>query len=530
MKVKRALISVSDKEGVVAFAQALSEAGVEIISTGGTAGALAEAGVPVRQIDDLTGFPEMMDGRLKTLHPKVHGGILGDRSKASHRQAMEEHGIEPIDLVVVNLYPFRETVARPGVTLEEAIEKIDIGGPAMIRSASKNFHHVGVVVDPKDYAVVAEQIRDEGGLDADLRLRLATKAFAHTASYDAAINRYFEDRGEGLPETVVLDFHRAQTLRYGENPHQQAAFYRELERRPGTVAWSHRLSGLELSFNNLVDLDAALQLVMEFDEPAAAVLKHTNPCGCAAGGTLEASFRAAREADRMSAFGGIIAVNRELDPDTARAITEPNNFFEAIIAPGFTAPALEMIQARKGWGANVRLLDCGALPARADRQAKGDWDLKRLMGGLLIQERDLKDAGRAEMRVVTQRQPSEEEWEALLFSWKVVKHVKSNAIAIARVTEEGGQRVARLLGMGAGQPNRVWPVQLAVQNAGELAKGAVLASDAFFPKPDGPQTAAEAGLTAIIQPGGSKGDAEVIEVANRHNLAMVFTGIRHFKH
>lgn len=531
MQVKRALISVSNKEGLVDFARGLSEAGVEVVSTGGTARALEEAGVPVTAVEQITGFPEMMDGRVKTLHPKVHGGILADRSKASHRKALEEHGIGAIDLVVVNLYPFRETVARPDVTLELAIENIDIGGPAMIRSAAKNFHHVGVVVDPGDYAIVLQQVKERGGLDADLRLRLATKAFAHTSGYDAAINSYLEDRGEGLPENALLQYHRVQTLRYGENPHQQAAFYRELERQPGTVAWSKQLSGLELSFNNLVDFDAALNLVAEFEEPAAAIIKHTNPCGCAVAPELSHAFRAAREADRMSAYGGIIACNQPVDEATARAITEPNNWFEGLIAPDFTQEGLTILQERKGWGKNIRLLQCGSLRSLRDQRRPAEWDLKRISGGLLIQERDVTDVPREEMKVVSERQPTEEEWAAMLFTWKVVKHVKSNAIALGRAgLDDAGQPGYRMVGMGAGQPNRVWPVELALRNAGELAKGAVLASDALFPWPDGPEVAAKAGVTAIIHPGGSKQDQPVIDVANRYGVAMVFTNIRHFRH
>ena len=529
--VRRALISVSDKTGIVDFARALSARGVEIISTGGTAKALADAGVPVIGISDVTGFPEMLEGRVKTLHPKVHGGILADRDKGEHMETIAAHGIAPIDLVCVNLYPFAQTVAKPGVTLEDAIENIDIGGPSMVRSAAKNHGGVAIVVDPLDYAVVLAELESAGGtLSLTTRQRLAAKAFAQTAAYDAGIADYLEKvyappaqaHETPLPATLRLSYPRAQVLRYGENPHQKAAFYREPNVTEPCVGNAIRRdhSGKEVSFNNLYDLDGALELVKEFPEaPTAAIIKHANPCGCAQGDTLADAFARAREADTISAFGGILAVNRSLDRATAERITGPNTFFEAIIAPGYEEGVVSLLTTKKKWGANLRLLEVGDLAAADGSRG---YLLKQVVGGLLVSTRDYHPIDRAELQFASERKPSEAERTELLFAWRVVKHVKSNAIVITKDRT--------LHGVGAGQMNRVQSVRLAVAQAGDNARGAALASDAFFPFPDGPEAAAQAGVTAMIQPGGSVKDAETIAVCNDHGIALVLTGVRHFRH
>lgn len=526
--VRRALLSVSDKAGLVEFARALAGRGVEIVSTGGTAKSLSEAGVPVTGIQDVTGFPEMLEGRVKTLHPKVHGGILADRDKAEHLATLAEHDIAPIDLICVNLYPFRQTIARPDVSLEDAIENIDIGGPAMVRSSAKNHHGVAVVVDPADYGVILEELNASGALSLMTRKRLAAKAFAHTAAYDSAIADYLEktyaEEGQDtdLPANFRLSLPRVQSLRYGENPHQKAAFYRDDRVTEPCIGGATRRdnSGKEVSFNNLYDLDGALELVKEFPEaPAAAIIKHANPCGCAMGSTLTEAFVQAREADTVSAFGGILAVNRVLDAATAAAITGPNNFFECIVAPGYEAGVVGTLTTKRKWGANLRLLEVGDLTAGP---GKTGYVLKQIVGGLLVTTRDYRPLAPEDLRVASRRQPSEEEMAELLFCWRVVKHVKSNAIAISK-----GKA---LRGVGAGQMNRVRSVRLAVEQAGEHARGAVLASDAFFPFPDGPEVAAEAGVTAMIQPGGSVKDEETIALCDRYNIALVMTGVRHFRH
>ena len=526
--VRRALLSVSDKAGLVDFAKALAARGVEIVSTGGTAKALSEAGVPVVGISDVTGFPEMLEGRVKTLHPKVHGGILADRDKPEHMATIAEHGIGPIDLVCVNLYPFAATVAKPDVTLEDAVENIDIGGPSMVRSAAKNHHGVAIVVEPSDYQTVLDELARTDGLSLATRKRLAAKAFAHTAAYDAAIANYLEKEyapeGEDttLPATFRLSLPRAQVLRYGENPHQKAGFYRDPKVTEPCIGNAVRRdnSGKEVSFNNLYDLDGALELVKEFPEgPAAAIIKHANPCGCAMADTLAEAFVRAREADTVSAFGGILAVNRPLDAATADAITGPNNFFECIVAPGYEPGVVETLTTKKKWGANLRLLEVGPL---TDGPGKEGFLVKQVVGGLLVSTRDYRPIDPAELKVASKRQPTEAELAELLFCWRVVKHVKSNAIAISK------DRALR--GVGAGQMNRVRSVRLAVEQAGEHAKGAALASDAFFPFPDGPEVAAEAGVTAIIQPGGSVKDQETIDLCDRYGIALVLTGVRHFRH
>ena len=513
MKVKRALISVSDKTGVVDFARALSAMGVEIISTGGTMKALQEAGVSVVYISDVTGFPEMMDGRVKTLNPYIHGGILAVRDNSEHAAAMTEHGIRPIDLVVVNLYPFRQTVAKPDVTQEEAVENIDIGGPAMVRSAAKNFRYVAVVVNPSRYDDVLAELAEHGEVTADTRLALVREAFTHTAEYDAAIARYFSAQtGEGeYPSTLILPWEKLQDLRYGENPHQSAAFYRDNAAKGG-VAHARQLAGKELSFNNIVDLESAYAIVSDFHLPAAAVIKHTNPCGAATAADIATAYKLAYEADPVSAYGGIVALNRVVDAATAEQLK--TIFLEAVIAPGFDAAALEILGAKK----NVRLLEA-ALP---EANAKQRYDIKTVSGGMVIQSTDTTDAPPAEWKTVTKRSPSAAELKELELAWKVVKHVKSNAIVVVR---DG-----RTAGVGAGQMNRVGSADIALKQAGEAAKGAVLSSDAFFPFRDTVDAAAKAGITAIIQPGGSVRDEESIAAADEHGIAMVFTGMRHFKH
>ena len=525
--VRRALVSVSDKTGIVEFARTLVTRGVEIVSTGGTAKSLADAGVPVIGISDVTGFPEMLEGRVKTLHPMVHGGILADRDKADHMETIAAHGIAPIDLVVVNLYPFARTVANPDVAIPDAIENIDIGGPSMVRSAAKNHQGVAIVVDPADYTVVLEELETRGTLALSTRRRLAAKAFAHTAAYDAGIADYLErvyapsESETTLPETFRLSLPRGQSLRYGENPHQNAAFYQDSRISEPCIGNATRRdsSGKEVSFNNLYDLDGALELVKEFtDRPAAAIIKHANPCGCSLAGNLADAFVQARAADPISAFGGILAVNRPLDAATAARITEPNNFFECIVAPGYEPGVVETLTTKRKWGANLRLLEVGALQG----PGKEGLLLKQIVGGLLVSTRDYRPLAPDDLKFASKRPPTDDELQELLFCWSLVKHVKSNAITISR------DRALR--GVGAGQQNRVRSVRLAIEQAGEFAKGGVLASDAFFPFPDGPEAAALAGVTAIIQPGGSVKDDETIAVCDKYDIALVLTGVRHFRH
>ena len=516
--VRRALISVSDKSGILEFAQALAARGVELLSTGGTFQLLSKAGLPVTEVAQHTGFPEMMDGRVKTLHPRIHGGILGRRGQDD--AVMQEHDIAPIDLVVVNLYPFAATVARADCSLAEAIENIDIGGPAMVRSAAKNHAHVGIVVRSSDYARVLSSI-DAGGLDEDLRFDLATAAFEHTAAYDGMIANYLGQRTRGPVEnfgrTLNLQFQRAQNLRYGENPHQRAAFYVEAGFSEASVAQAQQVQGKELSYNNIADTDAALECVKTFVKPACVIVKHANPCGVAVSlAGISEAYELAYATDPEAAFGGIIAFNRELDAATAQAIID-RQFVEVIIAPG-ASPAALAITAGK---ANVRVLLCPPLPASRPPRL----DYKRVNGGLLVQDMDLTMISRDELKVVTRRAPDEDEIDDLIFAWKVAKYVKSNAIVYAR------QR--RTLGIGAGQMSRVNSARIAAikaEHAGLDVHGAVMASDAFFPFRDGIDNAARAGIRAIIQPGGSMRDAEVIAAADEADIAMVFTGVRHFRH
>ncbi len=513
-KIHRALLSVSDKAGLVPFAQTLAAAGVELISTGGTAKALRDAGLTVKDISEHTGFPEMLDGRVKTLHPKVHGGLLYIRGHAQHEAAVKQHGITPIDLVVVNLYPFEATVAKPGVSLHDAIENIDIGGPSMLRSAAKNHDSVTVIVDPADYAVVAEQIKAGGETTLELRRTLAAKVYARTAAYDAAIAAHLAKEFSGataLPATLALSAKQAQPLRYGENPHQQAALYGQFH------DFFKQLHGKELSYNNILDLTAAAALIAEFrnDLPTLAILKHTNPCGVGQAATLREAWAKAFATDRQAPFGGIIAVNQPLDGACAAAIAEI--FSEVIVAPEFTAEALAILQQKK----NLRLLQIIKGPAEA-----APWDVRSVgADSFLLQQRDLKAAGADDLKVATQRAPSEAELKAMLFGWRVVKHVKSNAIVYCAAD--------RTLGIGAGQMSRVDASRIAVWKAGEAGlslKGSVVCSDAFFPFPDGLIAAAEAGATAAIQPGGSVKDGEVIAAADARGVAMAFTGARHFRH
>ena len=524
-KIRRALLSVSDKSGLVEFARQLRRFDVELISTGGTAKALREAGIEVRDISDVTDFPEMMDGRVKTLHPRIHGGLLALRDNPQHVQAMSEHGIEPIDMVVVNLYPFEQTISREGVTLEEAIEQIDIGGPAMIRSAAKNFRDVAVVVEPRSYSFILHEMSQRGGaLTLELRREFAFEAFLRTSAYDNAIWNYFNEleateHPTEIPLDALLDqdalvLKKVADLRYGENPHQKAALYESndpfRENKVVGVAQAELLSGKEMSFNNYVDADAAWQLVCDFDETACAIIKHMNPAGVGTGASTEEAYRLALATDPVSAFGGIVAFNRTIDEAAARALTEI--FTEVVIAPGYDEAALEVLRAKK----NLRVLR-----ASETQRAEG-LEYKTITGGMLIQTRDTHRLSRDDLKVVTKRVPTEEERRALLFAWTVCKHTKSNAIVYAR----DGQTI----GVGAGQMSRVDSVKIGATRAQLPVKGSVLASDAFFPFRDGVDEAARHGITAVIQPGGSVRDQEVIDAANEHNLAMVFTGIRHFKH
>ncbi len=540
--IKRALISVSDKSGLGEFAAGLVRHGVAILSTGGTARYLQKQGIAVQDVADFTGFPEMLDGRVKTLHPKIHGGLLGVRDNPAHLAQMAEAGIVPIDMVVVNLYPFEATVARTDCTLEEAIENIDIGGPSMLRSAAKNYRSVTVVVDPKDYALILAEMEANGGaVSLERNAALARTCFARTAAYDGAISNWLSSLdADGVPQlfpdTLTMQFHKRQAMRYGENPHQLAAFYIE----PGPIAspslaLARQWQGKELSFNNIHDANGALELVQEFQEPTVVIVKHANPCGVASADDLTVAYRRARDCDRTSAFGGIIACNRPVDGPLAQEMTAL--FVEAVIAPAFDEAALAIFATKK----NVRLLvtQAGSEPGGSGRSAP-EWtmmEMKRVLGGLLVQERDTLLLRKADLQVVSQRHPTVAELRDLQFAWKVVKYVKSNAIVYAR----DGCTV----GVGAGQMSRVDASRIAVWKAGEAARllghpshpgadgpvaGSVLASDAFFPFRDGIDAAAEAGATAVIQPGGSVRDAEVIEAANAHGMAMLFTGVRHFRH
>lgn len=516
MMKKRALISVSDKTGIVEFASKLHQLGVEIISTGGTARVLREAGIPVTGVSELTGFPECLDGRVKTLHPNIHAGILAIRSNEEHMRQLSDLGIQPIDFVVINLYPFKETILKEDVKLEEAIENIDIGGPTLLRAAAKNSQDVVVVVDPDDYPKVIDELENKGEVSRQTKFSLAAKVFEHTAHYDALIAEYFRKQSdsEEYPELLTLTFEKVQSMRYGENPHQSAVFYREVGNYPGSLVNAKQLHGKELSFNNINDANGALSLLYEFDEPTVVAVKHANPCGVASAPTIYEAYKKAYEADPVSIFGGIVAANREIDRKTAEEINKI--FIEIVVAPSYTEEALEVLIKKK----NIRILQLEDIqgPRRKDV-----WDMKKVYGGLLVQQENYELLPElSDLKVVTEKKPTEKEMEDLIFAWKVVKHTKSNGIAIAKDKQS--------LGIGPGQVNRIWAAEQAIERSGDKVKGAVMASDAFFPFPDCVEAAAKAGITAIIQPGGSIRDQESIDACNKYGIAMIFTGMRHFKH
>lgn len=521
MKVRRALISVSDKTALEGLVKVLNKFNVQILSTGGTAKMIRSLNIPVTEVGDYTGFPEMLDGRVKTIHPKIHGGLLALRDNKEHMETVKAHDIGLIDMVVVNLYPFEKTVAKPDVKLEEAIENIDIGGPSMLRSAAKNHRYVCVICDPADYqSVIDEMESSSGSVSEELATRLGVKVFERTSAYDAAIHGYLSGRlgasqDSGYPQNLKLSFKKTQDLRYGENPHQKAAFYRDESVNEPGVSSAIQLAGKELSFNNIIDLNAAIEIVKEFDSPAAAIIKHTNPCGTAAAKTLKAAYLDALDCDRLSAFGSIVGFNRPVDIELARTILDEADFVECIIAPSYDAGALSALKVK----VNLRLLEVKGFGEKIERPDK---DMKKVVGGLLVQDRDAVRLKDSDIKVVTKRQPSKGELESLLFGWIVAKHVKSNAIVICQGT--------KTVGVGAGQMSRVDSVMIAARKAGPRSKGSTLASDAFFPKEDGIEEAHRSGVSAIIQPGGSIRDAEVIKTAERLGIAMVFTGIRHFKH
>lgn len=504
--MKRALISVSDKSGIVELARALVDVGVQIVSSGGTARVLVDAGVPVTKVSDVTGAPEILGGRVKTLHPKVHGGILADRRDPTHLRDLEEHSIEPFDLVVCNLYPFERTIAHPSVSEDDAVEEIDIGGPAMVRAAAKNFHSVAVVVDPASYDAILDEITTSGGISVETRRDLARAAFQHTAAYDAAISSYFS-RDDPFPDTYVVSGLKVMDLRYGENPHQDAAFYHDAGARSGLAAVD-QLHGKELSYNNLLDTDSAWRLVNELPDPAVAIIKHNNPCGAAVGGSLHDAYVKAFECDTTSAFGGIVALNVTCDRAAAEAMAEI--FLEVVIAPDYAPDALDVLASKK----NLRILRAHGAPKASD-------DIRRITGGFLVQSPDGVDP-LDELKVVTTAQPTEEQIRDLRFAWIVAKHVKSNAIVLAT------ELIA--VGVGAGQMNRLESAEIAARRAGDRAAGSVCASDAFFPFRDGLDAVVSAGASAVIQPGGSMRDDEVIAAADEHGIPMVFTGRRHFRH
>ena len=510
---KRALVSVSDKTGIVEFCKRLSACGYEIISTGGTAKALVDAGLPVIGISDLTGFPECLDGRVKTLHPIVHAGLLAMRSNPEHMAQLEKLGINTIDVVVVNLYPFKATISKPGVTFADAVENIDIGGPTMIRAAAKNYQDVAVVVDPKDYERVLSEL-EAGEITLDTKKYLQYKVFAHTAVYDSMISNYLAEQLDiRYPDSVTFAYEKAQDMRYGENPHQGASYYAEEFIRAGSLSKAKQLWGKELSYNNINDANGALELVKEFDEPCVVASKHANPCGVGTGKTVYEAYVKAYESDPVSVFGGILAINRVVDEATAKEINKI--FIEIVVAEGFTPEALEVLKTKK----NIRLLE---LPDISAKREKSAYDMKKVYGGLLIQDYDEGLYNAEDVKVVTKRAPTAEEMKALDFNWKVVKYTKSNAIVIGKED--------RTTGIGMGQTNRIWAAQQAIAHAGEEAKGSVMASDAFFPFPDCVEECVKAGITAIIQPGGSIRDQESIDACDAAGIAMIFVGQRHFRH
>lgn len=512
---KRALISVFDKTGVVEFAKELANLGYEIISTGGTLNTLKNAGIDVISVSDITNFPECLDGRVKTLHPKIHAGILAMRSNEKHMAQLKELNVKTIDIVAINLYPFKETILKDGVTLAEAIENIDIGGPTMLRAAAKNYQDVAVIVDTNDYEKVISELKEHGDVLLETKMLLSYKVFEHTSFYDALIAKYLRENvvKVDFPNKLTIPLEKQQDMRYGENPHQQAVFYREVGKFTGTLVNAKFLHGKELSYNNINDTNGALELLKEFSEPAVVAVKHANPCGVGVGNSIYEAYQKAYEADPVSIFGGIVAANREIDAKTAEEINKI--FIEIVIAPSYTKEALEVLTQKK----NIRILQ---LPDILNIPDKNMYEMKKVLGGMLVQERDLELLDEEKLVCVTERKPTEEELKALKFGWKVVKHTKSNAIVLCKED--------MTLGIGPGQTNRITAAELAIKYAGEKAKGAVLASDAFFPFSDCVEAAAKAGVTAIIQPGGSIRDQESIDACNKYNIAMVFTGMRHFKH
>lgn len=513
--VKRALISVSDKTGIVDFAKELQGMGVEIISTGGTYKTLSDAGIKVISISDVTGFPECLDGRVKTLHPKVHGGLLAMRSNPEHMRQIAELGIEPIDMVVINLYPFKQTILKENVGLYEAIENIDIGGPTMLRAAAKNYQDVAVIVDPADYITVIEELKSSNDVSLNIKFKLAYKVFEHTCHYDTLIANYLREviGEDSFPETMTLTFEKVQDMRYGENPHQKAVFYKEVGANKGCITSAKQLHGKELSYNNINDANGALELLKEFDEPTVVAVKHANPCGVASSDNIYDAYVKAYESDPVSIFGGIIAANREIDLKTAEEINKI--FIEIIIAPSYTEEALAVLTKKK----NIRIMQLDDIGAPVPQ---GSFDMKKVAGGLLVQNVNRECVNRDEIKFVTDKKPDEKQIEELIFAMKVVKHTKSNGIVVAK-----GKQT---LGVGPGQTNRIMAAKIAIEYGGERTKGAVLASDAFFPFPDCVEAAAAAGITAIIQPGGSVNDQASIDACNKHGIAMIFTGMRHFKH
>lgn len=514
---KRAILSVSDKNGVVDFAKGLEALGYEIVSTGGTAKAIRAAGIEVTSVSDITGFPECLDGRVKTLHPKIHAGILAMRSNPEHMKQLKDLDVTPIDVVAINLYPFKETILKPGVTLPEAIENIDIGGPTMIRAAAKNWQDVAVIVDPTDYNTVLNELKANGEVSKDTKFRLAGKVFEHTSQYDTLISNYLrQQRGDSpLGDTFTVTYEKVQDMRYGENPHQNGAFYKEIGCADNTLPAATQLHGKELSYNNIGDANGALDIIKEFgfDKPTAVAVKHANPCGVATGKDIHEAYLHAYESDPVSIFGGIVALNREVDKETAEEMAKI--FLEIIIAPSFSAEALEILEKKK----NIRLL---TLPNLAAPNAKGTVEMKKVVGGLLVQELDTELLNEEDLKCVTERKPTDKEMEDLRFVWKVVKHTKSNGIALAKDNTT--------VGVGPGQTNRITALELAIKYGGDKVKGSVMGSDAFFPFKDCVEAARDADITAIIQPGGSIRDEESIKTANEAGIAMIFTGMRHFKH
>jgi len=513
--IKRALISVSDKTGIVELAKELSSMGIEIISTGGTQKILSDSGIKVINISDITGFPECLDGRVKTLHPKVHGGLLAMRSNPEHMRQIKELGIEPIDMVIINLYPFKQTILKENVELEEAIENIDIGGPTMLRAAAKNYQDVVVIVDPADYKTVLDELKSTKDVSVKTKFKLASKVFEHTSHYDTLIAKYLREKvgEEEFPQTLSLTFEKVQEMRYGENPHQKAVFYKEVGANVGCLPSAKQLHGKELSYNNINDANGALELLKEFDEPTVVAVKHANPCGVGSADNIYDAYIKAYESDPVSIFGGILAANREIDERTAEEINKI--FIEIVIAPSFTEGALKILTQKK----NIRIMQLDNISAKVP---SGTYDMKKVAGGLLVQSYNNDLLNMDELQYVTEKKPTKEELESLIFAMKVVKHTKSNGIVLAK----GRQTI----GVGPGQTNRIMAAKIAIEYAGDRAKGAVLASDAFFPFPDCVEAAAAAGITAIIQPGGSIKDQESIDACNKHGIAMVFTGMRHFKH